>query len=225
MYHLSTHISIFKYVNVVCITQVHIIPVHKCAVKSQLWATPRARHGGALAGAPPTSGRAHPQPESAPKAPGSYFDTELDTELDLTGRRVNDSRSNDCRKGAVATRYGRTVVAKSPRCIGGSIPWPCWPALRLPAAPLPPPAAAVSSPGLAQRQGLSAPRWQRPALPRKPSPPTRTQLPLPASGAGLALSSPPRSSLSTPAKRSPRIPLPQTAGSSSARRSTMYPRG
>ena len=30
------------------------------------------------------------QTESAPKAPGSYFDTELDTELDLTGAGVGN---------------------------------------------------------------------------------------------------------------------------------------
>ena len=50
----------------------------------QLHRGPRAGRGGHMglrrghpsAGAPPTSGRARPQTESAPKAPGSYFDTE-----------------------------------------------------------------------------------------------------------------------------------------------------
>ena len=46
------------------------------------------------AGAPPISGRARPQTESAPTAPGSYFDTELDTVEDVGTRTFKKNGIN-----------------------------------------------------------------------------------------------------------------------------------
>ena len=48
--------------------------------------------GRSSAGVRPTGGRARPQPESVPKAPGSYFDTELDTGLTFLSNKAWDSR-------------------------------------------------------------------------------------------------------------------------------------